>query len=305
MRYLSDSDIDTHINVGEAIDAMERGFRALGEGRAALQPRVRTELGDVKLSTLGALVEGDDIAACKVYTTLRGQFNFVILLFSTRDGRLLAGMDANAITRLRTGAVSVVAARALANPQPRVLTVFGSGVQAQGHVAAFAHAYPDIAVRVVTRGDGRSLARTLEAAHGRPVHSMGAAEALDGADIVVTATRSATPLFDGALVSPGTFMAAVGSSRPDTRELDDVLLTRCARVVVEWKTQTREEAGDLRLAAPGIVNWDAIVDLGDVLTGKAPGRTQPQDIVLFKSVGIGLEDAMLASLAYRKVYGAE
>lgn len=300
MTHLSDADIEQLITVGDAIDAMDFGFRQFGAGKAAIQARVRTDLGHAKLSTLGAVVAGENIAAAKVYTTIEGRFNFVILLFSTEDGGLLATMDANTITRLRTAAVSVVAARALANPGPRAMAVFGSGVQAQGHVAAFAHEWPGMEMRLVARTNSCELAEKLEREHGCQIRPMSAAAALDGADIVVTATRSTEALFPGTAASPGSFIAAVGSSRPDTRELDDTLLTRCARIVVEWKRQTRHEAGDLLLAAPGIVDWDAVVDLGDVLAGTAAGRMRAEDIVLFKSVGIGLEDAMLASRAYRK-----
>jgi ornithine cyclodeaminase len=122
---------------------------------------------------------------------------------------------------------------------------------------------------------------------------------LKGAGIVVTATRSATPLFEGAWVEPGAFVSAVGSSRPDTRELDDALLQRSARVIVEWREQTLREAGDLLLASSAVRERLDIVELGDVLAGKARARRSADEIVIFKSVGVGLEDVSVAGLAYR------
>ena len=300
MKHFTDAEIEKLVTVGDAVDAMDAAFRLFGRKQAAVQPRARTELGEVKLSTLGAIVAEENVAAVKVYTTVGGRFHFVILLFSTVDGRPLATMEANAFTRLRTAAVTVVAARALANPRPRAVAVFGSGVQARGHVAAFAHAYPGAELRLVSRGDAGALASTLGRELNRTVRAMPGAAALADSDVVVTATRATTPLFSGRDVAPGCFVAAVGSSRPDARELDDDLLRRARRIVVEWKVQTKQEAGDLLLAAPGIVDWEAVADLGDILTGSAPGRERPEDIIVFKSVGIGLEDAMLASRVYNK-----
>ena len=131
------------------------------------------------------------------------------------------------------------------------------------------------------------------------------ASAVEGAQIIVTATRAAVPLFEGARVSSGTFVAAVGSSRPDTRELDDALMARAGGIIVEWKPQTLREAGDLVLLAPGIRDRLSIVDLGDVVADKVPPRKSERDIVIFKSVGVGLEDVVVAGLAYRRLTGTD
>ena len=128
-----------------------------------------------------------------------------------------------------------------------------------------------------------------------------AAVAVDNADIVVTASRSSTPLFDGAVLPPGCFVAAIGSSLPGTRELDDTALRRAARIVVDWAPQTLREAGDLMQAAPGCVPAEKLADLADVVCGLQPGRRSADEITIYKAVGVGLQDIALAGLAYERV----
>ena len=266
MKHYTDADVDRVLARAPLEDRLRQAFVSLAEGRAAQQPRLRTDAGGVKLSTLGGVIPELGVVGAKVYTTVAGRFNFIIALFSTKTGEPLATFEANAITKWRTAAVSVLASRVGATQRPRAIAVFGTGVQGRSHADAFERAYPGAQVRVVDR---RMVADDVKAA-------------LDGAEIIATATRSATPLFDGNLVARGAFIAAVGSSRPDTRELDDRLLERSARVIVEWKDQTLLEAGDWLLAAPQVRGRLQAVDLGEVLAGKSPGRLSNEEIVVFK-----------------------
>lgn len=287
MRHYTDADVDRVLARAPLEDRLRQAFVALAEGRAAQQARMRTDAGGVKLSTLGGVIPDLGVVGAKVYTTIAGRFNFIIALFSTKSGEPLATFEANAITKWRTAAVSVLASRVGAVPKPRAIAVFGTGVQGKSHADHFARAYPGAALRIVDR---RMSVDDVKAA-------------LEGADIIATATRSATPLFDGKLVADGAFIAAVGSSRPDTRELDDSLLERSARVIVEWKEQTLQEAGDLLLAPPRLRASLDVVDLGDVLAGKSAGRRSGDEIVLFKSVGVGIEDVAVAGLALELLAG--
>jgi ornithine cyclodeaminase len=260
--------------------ALRTAFVDLALGRAAQQPRMRTDAGGVKLSTLGAVVPSQGVVGAKVYTTIAGRFDFVIVLFSTRDGRPIATLEANAITRRRTAAVSLLAARAGAPHAVSSIVVFGTGVQAKAHAEAFGRAYPGARLRMIARGE---------------MHE--ARAALAEAQVVVTATRATEPLFDGAWLAPGTFVAAVGSSRPDTRELDDACFARAASVIVEWKAQALAEAGDLLKLGPAVRDRLQLLELGDVLAGHVPARRSRDDIVIFKSVGVGIEDVVVAGLA--------
>lgn len=302
MIHLTDAQIDKLIGVPQAVPALESAFRELARGTAAVQRRVRTEAQGTKLSTLGAVLPGTDVAGAKVYSTVQGRFNFVIVLFRASDGACLVTLDANAITRVRTAATTMLAVRALARRGARTAAVFGTGVQGAAHAHALAQMPGIETLRIVGIDGDAALAAALNetyGAQGVTAGAMQADEALDGADIVVTATRSTTPLFDGRALSSGAFVAAIGSSLPTTRETDDNTLARAARVVVELREQAREEAGDLLLAAPGLVDWDQVAELGDVLEGLTPGRQRDDEIIVYKAVGFGLQDVALAALAYR------
>ncbi|HXD42028.1 MAG TPA: ornithine cyclodeaminase family protein [Ramlibacter sp.] len=300
MKHITDEMVDALLDAEDAQRALTEAFRSFGEGRAAMQPRVRTQAGGIKLSTLGAVIPDQGVAGAKVYTTIEGQFSFVILLFSTVDGRPLASFNAAAITRLRTAACSVIASRNLARPDSRRLALFGLGTQGRAHATQMASAWPLEEIRVWDQHSSDAAAQQLARACGVAVRRCSAAAALDGADIVVTATRARTPLFAGDEVSPGTFIAAVGSSLPDTRELDDATLARASVVAVDWKPQTSTEAGDIVLADPAALPPAKIVELADLATGRATGRGGAQEVTIYKAVGVGLQDIALAGLAWQR-----
>jgi ornithine cyclodeaminase len=300
MIHLTDDQIDRALHGADIVGTLGRAFTAFARGEAAMQERIRTEAGPVKLSTMAGVWPAEGFAGAKVYTTISGKFNFVIALFSATTGEPLATLEANALTRWRTAAVSVLAARALANPGAGRLALFGTGVQALAHARAFASAFPLVSLRVVSRSGGEEFAARLRAELGSDVRPASAREALEGADLVVTATRSPSPLFAGDAVEPGAFVAAVGSSMPHTREVDDVLLARSRAIVVELRAQAKREAGDLVLAAPAVLEKVPLVELGEVIAGMARVRRDDDDIVVFKSVGVGLEDVAVAGLAWQR-----
>jgi ornithine cyclodeaminase len=301
MQHITDAMIDSVIDAAAAQQVLTDAFRRFGAGEAAMQERIRTEAGGTKLSTLAAVIPGQGYAGAKVYTTIKGEFNFVILLFSCTDGQPLASFDAAAITRLRTAACSVIASRHLARPASRRLALFGAGTQGRAHAQQMAAAYALDDIRVCDPFASDSLAAELTAQCGVPVRLCRAQEAVDGADIVVTASRSLTPLFSGDQLAPGTFVAAIGSSLAHTRELDDAALARAAIVAVDWKPQTLREAGDLVMAGPGVLPAERIVYLADLVAGKAAGRQNDRDITIYKSVGVGLQDVALAGLAWSRL----
>ncbi|MDL9999465.1 ornithine cyclodeaminase family protein [Variovorax sp. J22P240] len=301
MQHITDSMVEALVSPADAQQVLRDAFARFGEREAAMQERIRTEAGGVKLSTLGAVIPGQGVAGAKVYTTIKGQFSFVILLFSTDDGRPLASFDAGAITRLRTAACSVIAAQHLARPESRRLALFGAGTQGQAHAVQMAAVFGLESIRVCTRNPAPGATEILAAQCGAPVRLCTADEALEGADIVVTASRATTPLFAGDRLPPGCFVAAIGSSLPHTRELDDVALSRAALVAVEWRPQSLREAGELVQAAEGALPAEKIVELAELVTGQVRGRCGQDDITIYKSVGVGLEDVALAGLAWRRL----
>ncbi len=259
----------------------------------------------MKLSTLGAVIPEQEVAGAKVYTTIAGQFSFVILLFSTVDGRPLASFDAGAITRLRTAACTVLAAAA-GPARSATLALFGAGTQGVQHAAQLSAALP-----LRRSSGGGSLCRCgpadrLAAQCGIPVTfadpAVAAAQCRHHCHRLALDARRCS---QGELIQPGTFIAAIGSSLPHTRELDDTALARAATVVVEWRPQSLREAGDLVLADEAVLpptarlrNWPMSCWAGAV-------RRHADDIVIYKSVGVGLEDIALAGMAYRRITEAE
>lgn len=303
MLHITDDMVSEAVGIEETQAALTEAFTAFGRGEAAMQERIRTETGGIKLSTLGAVIPSQGILGAKVYSTISGQFSFAIMLFSAEDGRPLASLEANAITRLRTAACSVIAARHLARPQARRMALFGTGVQGQAHALQMSGAFPLEDILIVPFDDPEDMPERLSRQTGANVRFAPATDAVENADIVVTASRATSPLFSGDMLKPGAFVAAVGSSLPHTRELDDTALSRAARIAVEWRPQTLREAGDLVLADSSVALSDKVVELGELLAGTAPGRRTDEEITLYKTVGVGLEDIAIAGLAYRKITG--
>jgi len=302
MLTITDEMIAEAIGFADAEEILTAAFSDFGDGRAAMQPRVRCEVGGVKLSTLGAVIPAQGVLGAKVYSTIAGRFSFAILLFSADGGELLACLSAGEITRLRTAATSAIAIRHLVASQPRCLTVFGTGTLGRAHVEYLATALPLEEIVLCSRSRSDEIRAAMEAMVGKPVRFADPEAAVEGADVVVTASRSATPLVSGACFKTGAVIAAVGSSLPHARELDDTAVRRAGIVAVEWREQSFEEAGDLRLADPAALAGK-VAELGEVIVGTAAPRPGPGDLRIFKSVGVGLEDIAVAGLAYRRITG--
>lgn len=297
---ISDADVRSVLTFLDAVAAMAEAFRDFGAGGGAMQERVRTQGGGVSLSMMGAILSGAGVMGAKVYPTVGGRFNFLLSLFSNADGRLIAVMEGNALTEFRTAAVSVVAAGALARREAEVLAVFGTGVQARAHLEAFLTARAIRTVRIVGLDGAEGCAAWVRDRFGVQAAVADAAEAVRDADIVVTVTRAKAPLFPGSAVKPGAFVAAIGSSKPDAREIDAPLLERAGRIVVEWKPQARREAGDLLLAGDA-VDWDRVEELAAVVADPARWRSNDEQIIVYKSVGVGIEDVALANLVVQRL----
>lgn len=299
--FLDDGRIEALIDVPGCTSVLDRAFGDLAAGLAAVQARHRTDCGAVKLSTMGALWPQRQVAGVKAYTTVAGQFSFLVTLFDTAANRPLALLEANTLTRLRTSALaSLVAGKAL-RAGARKLALFGAGLQgrAQAQALLALHRFDEVAV-VDPKGSPDWCAG-LAAQHGCRVGLCDAREAVHGAQLILTATRSKTPVFDGTGLAPGALVIATGTSLPDGTELDDATLQRASRVLVEWKPQSLVEAGEVVLGlASGALQADRVADLVDLYAGRATWRASDDDIVVFKSVGLGLADVACAWLAVER-----
>ena len=211
-----------------------------------------------------------------------------ILLFRPETGEPLAAIAGGLITEMRTAAASAVATRLLARPEASTLAIIGSGVQARSHLEALRLVRDFRDVRVWSP---RNAAAFAERFRVKAVAS--AEEAVRGADVVVVATMSTTPVLFGTWLAPGTHLNAVGAPRPTWRELDDETLHR-SRIYVDSRDAALVESGDV------IAAGQVFAELGEVVAGTRPGRTRADEITLFKSVGVAVEDVVTADLVYRK-----
>jgi ornithine cyclodeaminase/alanine dehydrogenase-like protein (mu-crystallin family) len=202
-----------------------------------------------------------------------------VLLHDGGTGALLALLNASAITEIRTAAVSAVATRALARPDARTVAILGGGVQARAHAEAMSAVLPDAEIRTWTRGGGGTPEETLR-----------------GADVVCTCTSAREPILERGWLAPGAHVNAVGSSVPNARELDADTVAD-ATLVVDRRESALNEAGDLLLAGYGAERIAA--ELGEVLVGDHPGRTRDDELTVFKSLGLGVEDLAAAELVVR------
>lgn len=216
----------------------------------------------------------------------------VIVLFRPETGEPLVTMDGRLITEMRTAAVSAVATKCLARPEASVLGILGAGVQARSHLEALRLVRTFREIRVWSPRNARAFAKQFGI---RAAAS--AAEAVRGADVIVVATTSQTPVLLGEWLSAGTHINAVGAPRPTWRELDDAVL-RAARIYVESREAATRESGDV------IAAGQVYAEIGEVVTGAKRGRESASEITLFKSVGVAIEDVATADLVYRKALGA-
>ncbi|HEY6867953.1 MAG TPA: ornithine cyclodeaminase family protein [Candidatus Eisenbacteria bacterium] len=312
-RILDEPAVAALLRMEDLVDLMERTLADFSSGRV-LQP-VRTVLPIERhqslLAVMPGYLPGSGALAVKVVSVAPGNVArglpshlATILLVDPETGALIAIMDGRLITEMRTAAVSAAAARALARPGASVLALIGSGVQAKSHLEALRLVRPLERVRVwsPTRERREAFARDAERRFGLAVEAAGsAAEAVRSADLVVTATSSHVPVLEGRWLAPGTHVTGVGACRPDQREVDAETVRR-ASVWVDSAAAARVEAGDLLLAEREGVPWDARVrgEIGAVFEGSLPGRRDPDEITLFESLGLAVEDAATALHVWRK-----
>ncbi len=227
-----------------------------------------------------------------------------VLLFSAETGELLAMMNASAITAIRTAAVSGVATDLLARANACNLAILGSGVQARTHLVAMSEVRPIQRCRIASRHleHARKFVEEMQPDVLFPLEPVETVEgALEGADLIVGATTAVEPIVKRRWISAGAHLNLVGSSTPKTREVDSETMA-AASLFVDRRESTLNEAGDYLFAArDGLIGPDHIrAEIGEVLNGDKPGRTSPEEITCFKSLGIAIEDLAAAGYLYRK-----
>lgn len=305
MIYLSEKQVSDLVSVDEVAAAIRAAFAR--DFPATLRMPMRTSLdladGTVLLlmpcydSALGA-------AGVKIVSVSRqAGVSAAYELLDPATGNILAHMEANALTSLRTAAASAVATDLMARPDALTLGVFGSGKQAVAHLVALRRVRPFH--RFLVCGSGRSRLKEFCALmrmdHGLEVEPADAETCVCHSDVICTCTTSPTPLFDGRWLRPGTHLNLVGAFQPETREVDDETVKN-ARVVVDTYAGAMAEAGDLLIPLSGgaLERRQIVADLHELASGQVQGRIHPWETTLFKSVGCALEDLVTAQLVHRK-----
>ena len=311
--FLNESDVRQLLTMPLAIDAVEEAHRELSLARAVDVPRQRTRLPQTALHILQGALPGRDAIGYKAYTSNRSGVRFLVHVFSASTGVLRVVLEADLLGMMRTGAASGVATRWLARPDAEILGLFGSGWQSEGHLEAIAAVRPLRRAKVFSRNAERLAAFCEKMSQRLKIEVVAAGspeETVRGSDIVSTVTTAATPLFDAKWLSPGTHINAAGSNSLIRREVGEDVLKVSSPIVVDSRESALKEAGDLLPALEkGRLSERALVELGEVIIGRHPGRTSASEITLFESQGMAIQDISLAvrleSLARERGLGVE
>ena len=311
--FLTESDVAQLLTMPLALEAVEAAHRALAAGRALDVPRQRTRLPQTTLHVLQGALPDFGVIGYKAYTSNRSGVRFLVHLYDASSGSLRAVLEADRLGMMRTAAASGVATRCLARPEARVLGMFGTGWQAEGHLEAIAAVRALDWVKVYSRNAERlqNFCRRMSERLGLEVRAAASPEdVVRGSDLVSTVTTAASPLFGGDWLAPGTHINAAGSNSLIRRELGEDVLKRCSAIVVDSVETALREAGDLLpWLEKGRLHVGQLRDLGQVLAGRQPARTTVDEITLFESQGLAVQDLALAarleSLARTRGLGSE
>jgi ornithine cyclodeaminase/alanine dehydrogenase len=307
--YLTEADVARLVTVTDALAVLEEAFALWRDPGTTNLPRQRAKLAAGSLNLMGAACEKKGIYGLKAYFAGKGGARYHALLYAADGGGLLAMIEADLLGALRTGAASGLATRLMANPDASTLAVIGAGKQARTQAAAICAVRKIDRIRVFspTREHRTAFAFALADELGRETEPVDSGETcVDGADIVVTITKSAEPVCRAAWLKPGAHVNAAGANAADRRELDPEIVARAAVRVTDDRAQAQVEAAEFRdLVSAGRLAWSDVHELGDVVAGRVPGRGAASDITVFKSLGIALEDIAFAELIYRRARAAK
>lgn len=302
--FLGEHDVRRIASMPLALEAVETALRENALGGAVNIPRERTRIPKGALHILQGAVDSMEVIGFKAYTSTREGNRFLIHLYHAVSGRLEAIIEADLLGMLRTGAASGVATRYLSRPDAEVVGLFGAGWQARGQLEALCRVRPIRLAKVFARNRQRleNFCREQSQHLGIEVRAVeNAEEAVRGSDIVTTVTTSPRPLFESDWLEDGCHINAVGGNALNRTELDEKTVRRCAPVVVDARDVAARECGDLLpLLEKGRMRWSWIAELGEIIVGRRPGRTDPAQISLFESHGMAIQDLTLAAMVLKQ-----
>jgi alanine dehydrogenase len=313
MLILSEKQVQALIDIDELIAALERAHIQYSTGNAVMPVRLVVPLPQIegRITSMPGFLNEDQALGMKVVTYFQNNpmqnlpsILATIMLFSPESGKMIAVMDGSYITAIRTACASAMASKVLSNSTASVLGVLGAGVQAKAHITALARVRKLHGVKIYSPS-GTSATRVKQELQSEIEAAIevakSAEEAVRGSDLIVIATTAKQPIVTAEWLKPGAHINAVGSHRPDLRELDGATLAR-SRVFVDSRDAIMAECGDVLLAlAEKSITADHVQgEIGEVLAATKPGRTKPDEVTLYKSVGIAIQDVATARLVYHK-----
>lgn len=313
MLILSERQIQALIDVDELIAALERAHIQYSTGKAVMPVRLVVPVPQIegRITSMPGYLNENKALGMKVVTYFHNNDKqnlpailATIMLFSAATGKMIAVMDGGYITAIRTACASAMATKVLANQNTPVLGILGAGVQAKAHIEALCRVrkFDKIKIYSPSGTSAASVKKKLEAEVGVAIEVAKSAEdTVYGADLIVTATTAKEPILKAEWVKPGAHINAVGSHRPDRREIDGATVAR-SKVVVDCREAIVAECGDILLALEEKSIKEAAVqtEIGAVLAGMKPGRNNTDEVTLYKSVGIAIQDVATAHLVYQK-----
>ncbi len=300
---ISEAEVRSLLTMPIALEVVEESLRRQGRGELILHPRRRIRTPDNALLHYMAVADTvDHFIGMKLYTVARGVARFVVPLFRSSTGEMAALIEADALGQIRTGAASGVATKYLANANARTAAIVGTGYQARTQLEAVAAVRRLEHVRAYGRDPERreKFCREMSERIGVAVEPAASSrDAVQGAEILITATSANQVVLEGAWLTPGAHINAMGANWPQKRELDAAAVGRADKVAVDSIEQAKIEAGDLIQAfGEDALRWNAVLELSEIVAGKVPGRKTPSEITLFKSNGIAAWDLAAAIRIY-------
>lgn len=313
MLLLSEKQVQGLIDLDELILALEQAHIQYSTGKAVMPVRLVVPLPQIqgRITSMPGYLNEDKALGMKVVTYFQENpkqnlpaILATIMLFSAASGKLIAVMDGGFITAIRTACASALATKALANPGKAKLGILGAGVQARAHIQALARVreLKQIKIFSPSGASAATIKRDMEKTLAASIEVARRAEAVvRDSDLLVTVTTAKEPIIKSDWLKPGIHINAVGSHRPDLREIDGVTLSQ-AKVVVDSREAIMAECGDILLALKEKSVGENVIhaEIGEVLAGIKAGRSNANEITLYKSVGIAIQDVAAAHVVYRK-----
>jgi alanine dehydrogenase len=296
--HINEAEVRSVLTMAMALEAVEESLRKQARGEVVVQPRRRFELPKGFYHYMAAADYSGGFVAEKQYTYVAGKIRFLVLLYEMATGDLVAQIEADYMGQLRTGAASGVATKFMARRDARIAAIIGTGGQARTQLEAIA----GVRKLELARAYGRDVSRREKFCSDMaerlriPVYAAGsAAHAIEGADIICTATTASQPVVTGSDIAAGMHINAIGVNHAHKQELDEATVGRADIIAVDSIEQSRQEAGDLIMAfGQNESKWSSVKKLADIVDGKITGRSNDTAVTLFKSNGIASWDLAVA-----------